>query len=50
VNIGTDGSLGRWVTKVEAALAALEGGGEPLDQGGRRTSGIAANIPPTEKN
>ncbi len=45
-----DSSLGEWVTKVEAALKALEGGAVPLGPEASRTTGIAANIPPTSKN
>ena len=44
-----DSSLGEWVTKVQAALKALEGGEDPLPPEPRRTTGIAANIPPTSK-
>ena len=45
-----DMSLGEWVTRVQAALKALEGGEDPLRPEPRRTTGIAANIPPTSKN
>jgi len=45
-----DLSLGEWVTKVQAALKALEGGEDPLRPEPRRTTGIAANIPPTTEN
>ena len=45
-----DMSLGEWVTRVQDALKALEGGEDPLRPEPRRTTGIAANIPPTSKN
>jgi len=45
-----DSSLGEWVTKVQDALKALEGGEDPLPPEPSRTTGIAANIPPTSKN
>lgn len=45
-----DSSLGEWVTKVQAALKSLEGGEDPLPPEPSRTTGIAANIPPTSKN
>ena len=45
-----DMSLGLWVTRVQDALKALEGGEDPLRPEPRRTTGIAANIPPTSKN
>jgi len=48
-----DMSLGQWVTRLRAqfdALGADRGGGQPLSAEARRTTGIAANIPPTEKN
>jgi len=50
VNVGPDKSLGQWVTRVRAAIAELEGGGEPLAPSDSRTTGIAANIPPTTEN
>ena len=45
-----DMSLGEWVTRVQAAVKALEGGEDPLPPEPSRTTGIAANIPPTSKN
>jgi len=50
VNVGPDKSLGQWVTRVQAAIAELDGGGEPPGPYGSRTTGIAANIPPTTEN
>lgn len=43
-------SLGQWVSKVRAAIAELDGGGDPPSLYGSRTTGIAANIPPTTEN
>jgi hypothetical protein len=43
-------SLGEWVSKVQAALKALEGGEDPLRPEPRRTTGNAAYTPPTSKN
>ena len=48
--VTADMSLGEWVTRVQDALKALEGGEDPLRPEPRRTTGIAANIPPTSKN
>ena len=48
--VTADMSLGEWVTRVQDALKALEGGEDPLPPEPRRTTGIAANIPPTSKN
>ena len=48
--VTADMSLGEWVTRVQAAVKALEGGEDPLPPEPSRTTGIAANIPPTSKN
>ena len=45
-----DESLGAWVSKLKAAIEAVRGGGQPLSPEARRTTGIAANIPPTTEN
>ena len=50
MNVRPDESLGRWVTRVQAAVAELDGGGEPPSPFDSRTTGIAANIPPTTEN
>jgi hypothetical protein len=50
VNVAPDRSLGGWVSRVRAAIAAVEGGGEPPSPYDSRTTGIAANIPPTTEN
>jgi len=45
-----DSSLGEWVTKVQAALKALEGGEDPLRPEPSRTTGIAAFAHTESKN
>jgi hypothetical protein len=51
--VTADPSLGAWVSKLRAALAELDapgGGGQPPSPEASRTTGIAANIPPTTEN
>jgi hypothetical protein len=45
-----DISLGQWVSRVQAALDDAKGGGDLPALQARRTTGIAAKIPPTTKN
>ena len=53
MTVGPDISLGQWVSKLAAAAAEAGldwGGGDPPSPDGRRTTGIAANIPPTNES
>jgi hypothetical protein len=48
--VTADMSLGEWVTRVQAAVKALEGGEDPLPPEPRRTTGIAAFAHTESKN